>query len=457
MTHIISIDPSTEKELWSVETTPIASLWEIVKKSRVAQVSWSKKTLWERKEILQWVYKIFLTKKEILAQSISAEMGMPISQAREEAEYGYMYFRGYLEMCEEALKPKITKETETELHTVYYEAKWVVVAIAPWNYPFSMCIWMTIQALLAGNSVILKTSQEVILTGKLIESIFQESLLPDGVFQEIFGAGEVADALLDEDIDMVSFTGSTQVGQHIYKKAAAKFIPCVLELWGSAPGIVCEDADIDKVLETIYFLRYSNAGQMCDGLKRLIVHHSRYEELTQKLSHMLQWKKVWNASLQDTDIGPLVSQNQKELYDIQVQDALKKWATILAETSLDTNLKWSYVKALLLWNITWDMQVWNQEVFAPVLPIKTFETLEEAIELGNDTVYGLGAYVFTENTDTFRLIASALKTGEVQHNTLNYCIPENPFGGYKLSGIGREHGSWGFHELCNIKVVSEQK
>ena len=458
MTKITSSNPSLDyRSIWEIEITQKEELPHRVQAAKQAQLSWSQKSVGERKNILQEVFELFLTKKEVLAQSISAEMGMPIVQARDEVEYGYMYFKGYLEMCETALKPHITKETATELHQVSYEAKWVVAAIAPWNYPFSMCIWTSIQALLAGNAVIFKTSKEVILTGKVIADIFWESTLPKWVFQEIFGSGELWDALLEQDIDMVTFTGSTEVGRHIYMKAAEKLIPCVMELGGSAPGIVCEDADVDKVLDSLYFLRYSNAGQMCDGLKRLIVHEHRYEEVVKKLSEKLSSKKVGPASEESTDIWPLVSKHQQEACELQLQDALEKWASILAVAKVDIHLKGAYVIPTLLGNISPDMKVWNEEVFWPLLPIMTFSSHEEAILLGNDTIYGLGWYIFTERRDIFEYIAKHLKTWEVQHNNLNYCIPENPFGGYKHSGIWREHGVWGFHEFSNIKVISIQK
>ncbi len=458
MHTIISTNPSFGYEtLWEIQTTAVEDLPEIVLEAQQAQILWAKKSISERKEILGVVLELFRNKKEPLAQSISAEMGMPISEAREEVQNGYNYFQGYLDMCEEALNPEITKETASELHRVYYEPKGVVAAIAPWNYPFSMCIWTSIQALLAGNSVIFKTSKEVIVTGKLIADIFAESTLPEGVFQEIFGSGELGDALLEQDIDMVTFTGSTEVGRHIYMKAAERLIPCVMELGGSAPGIVCEDADIDKVGETIYFMRYSNAGQMCDGLKRLIVHESRYEELVQKLSSILLSKNIGVATEEQTNIGPLVSQNQQKAFVLQYEDALQKGASILAELTVPAGIEGAYVPAVLLGNITKDMKVWKEEVFGPLLPVVTYQNEEEAIELGNDTIYGLGWYIFTRSRERFERLAWELKTWEIQHNTLNYCIPENPFGWYKYSGIGREHGHWGFHEFCNIKVTSLEK
>jgi succinate-semialdehyde dehydrogenase / glutarate-semialdehyde dehydrogenase len=384
-------------------------------------------------------------------------MGMPIRQARDEVAYGMIYMRWYIDHAVEYLSPEITRETSTELHTVYYEPRWVIAAIAPWNYPFSMCIWTCIQALLAGNSVIFKTSKECILTGRLIAEIISRSDLPEWVWTEIYGSGELGERLMSEDIDFITFTGSTNVGQGLAKHAFEKSIGCVMELGGSAPGIICEDADIDRVIETIYFLRYSNSGQMCDGLKRLIVHISRYDEVVEKLSQILLSKKIWDATLETTDIWPVVSENQRVDIERQYSDALEKWATILARLDIPVWLEWAYFAPALLGNITPDMAVWREEVFGPILPIVTFSTIEETIELANDTEYGLGAYVFTESRELFEQIAREIESGMVQMNTLNYCIPESPFGGYKKSWIGREHGKWGFHEFCNIKVTSIPK
>ncbi len=230
-----------------------------------------------------------------------------------------------------------------------------------------------------------------------------------------------------------------------------------MELGGSAPGIVCTDADLEKVVETIYFLRFSNAGQMCDGLKRLIVHQSRYDEVVEKLSKLLLSKKIGDALDESTDIGPLVSSAQLEHFEEQYLDALGCGAKVLAELPVPPELEGAYATPRILGNISPEMLIWQEEVFGPMLPIVPYETIEEAIELANDTIYGLGAYVFTEDTDLFRKIATSIESGMVQMNTLNYCIPESPFGGYKQSGIGREHGKWGFHEFTKTKVMSIPK
>lgn len=455
---IVSTNPSKNYETLSeVEITGLQEIKDIVLQAKKSQKLWYEKWLDYRIDTLTKILTLFKEKKEQIAFSISQEMGMPLMQAYDEVEYGYMYFQGYLDTAKKHLSPEVTRDTEKERHTVYYEPKGVVIAIAPWNYPFSMFIWTSIQALLAGNSVIFKTSKEVIVTGQIISHIIQNSWLLSGVWTEVFGDGSIGEFLVEDDINFITFTGSTNVWKRLYKKAADKFIGCVMELGWSAPGIVCEDADIDKVLGTIYFLRYSNCGQMCDGLKRLIVHESRYEEVVKKLWELLLTKKIWIATEKTTDIGPLVSEGQLISLESQVQDALDKGAQILYELQPERHLEGAYHSAMILWNVTDNMRVWHEEVFWPILPVVTFRTLEEAVKLGNDTQYGLWAYVFTESKETLNYLARHLETGEVQHNNFNYCVPESPFGGVKDSGIGREHGHWGFHEFCNVKVVSEEK
>jgi acyl-CoA reductase-like NAD-dependent aldehyde dehydrogenase len=395
--------------------------------------------------------------KEAIAQSISTEMGMPIRLARDEVQYWLNYFLWYLDTAEKYLSPEVTFENETEIHTVFYEPKWVIAAITPWNYPFMLCIWACIQPLLAGNTVIWKISKEVILTGKIIADIWAESDLPKWVWIEIYWDGKTGDFLTDQDIDGITFTGSTLVWERLAKKAFDKWIPALMELGGSAPGIVCADADIDSIIDTIYFMRYSNSGQMCDGLKRLMVHESRYDELVKKLSEKLLSKKIGNPLDENVDIWPLVSESQQQALSSQLQDALDLWATILTENTPDSIHMWAYFPAYILWNIDKNMRIWKEEVFGPILPIVSFKTVEEAIGIANDTSYGLGAYVFTEDYDIFSHIACEIQSGMVQMNSVNFCIPQDPFGGYKKSWTWREHGKWGFHEFCNIKITSIPK
>lgn len=458
MTIIQSTNPSENYTLiGSVESTSESDIVVLVEQAKVVQKWWAWLEVSQRVKSLRKVYDRSLEKKEILSQSVATEMGMPIRLARDEVQYGLNYFLWYLDHAEEYLSPEVTHETETEIHTVFYEPKWVIAAITPWNYPFMLFTWACIQPLLAGNAVIWKISKEVILTGKLIADIFQESWFPEWVWSEVYGDGKLGDFLTDQDIDGITFTGSTGVGRWLARKAQEQWITAVMELGGSAPGIICADADIDSVLETIYFMRFSNSGQMCDGLKRLIVHESRYDELLKKLSARLLSKKIGNALDETVDIWPLVSEHQLHALQSQLQDALEKWAKIICENTPKSIWGWAYFWAYILSNIKNDMRVWKEEVFWPILPVVSFKSLEDAIELANDTEYGLGAYLFTQDKTQFHQLAKAIKSGMVQMNNVNYCIPEDPFWGYKASGIGREHGKWGFHELCNIKVISQPK
>jgi succinate-semialdehyde dehydrogenase / glutarate-semialdehyde dehydrogenase len=429
----------------------------IVSRAQRAQPIWADMAVVDRVQFLRELYDTFVLQKENIAISIATEMGMPIRYARDEVRYSLDYYLWYLDHALESLAPEVVFESDTELHTITHEPRGVIAAITPWNYPFMLCIWACIQPLLAGNTVIWKISKEVILTGKLIGSLIENSSLPSWVWTEIYGDWKTGDLLTDTNIDGITFTGSTKIGNMLSQKALNKWITAVMELGGSAPWVVCEDADIDSVLETIYYMRYSNSGQMCDGLKRLIVHHSRYDELVTKLSERLLSKKVGNPLDETTDIGPLVSEHQLKHITEQYTDAITKWATLLAELPISPDLRGAYFAPVILWNITTDMWVWKDEVFGPILPIVTFSTIEEAISLANDTIYGLGAYVFTEDRGTFAHLARHIQSGMVQLNTVNYCIPSNPFGGYKASGIGREHGKAWFYELCNTKVMSQPK
>ena len=295
------------------------------------------------------------------------------------------------------------------------------------------------------------------LSGKLIEKVMTKHL-PKGVFNEVYGAGDIGDKLTNEKIDMITFTGSTNTGKYLYEKAGRKFIKAVMELGGSAPAIIFEDADLDIAIPSVCSNRLANQGQCCDGLKLLIVHESKFEEVTIKLTQLFNNKKVGNAENKSTEIGPLVAKRQLDLLESQVQDAIKKGAKVLAGgKSLETELGGAYFQPTILTNITKDMRVWTEEVFGPVLPIVTFKTDTEAIQLANDTKYGLGSYIYTSNKECANKVSKALKTGMVSVNSTNYVIPQNPFGGYKNSGIGREHGKYGFQEVTQIKVVAKNK
>lgn len=326
----------------------------------------------------------------------------------------------------------------------------------PWNYPFCNFVWGVIQNLVVGNTVVFKHSEECSLTGTLLEDIVTQHV-PQGVCSAAHGDGTVGDHLMNSALDGIFFTGSTAVGKYLYQVAAKKFIPAMLELGGSAPGIVFEDANIPMAVESIYFNRFVNSGQTCDGLKRLIVHTRCADTVITELKKLLLAKKIGNPEDPTIDIGPLAAQRQLEALEEQVADALQQGAQLVTGGRRPAHLQGAYYEPTMVTNITPAMRVWREEIFGPVLPVVTFETDEQAIALANDTLYGLGAYVYTADQQRALSVSRQLQTGNVSVNAASYTQPTDPFGGYKYSGLGREHGRQGLRELCTSKVIALKK
>jgi succinate-semialdehyde dehydrogenase/glutarate-semialdehyde dehydrogenase len=457
MQKLKSINPSNGKVLGEVEISTKKEILAKIDKARKAKTLWKNLSVADRVKILRAIPKNLANEKEELAQMASSEMGMPITLTRSDVDDSIHYFNWYLDNAEKYLSPEVVYEDVKMTHTVYREPIGVSANITPWNFPLSNFVWSVGQTLVSGNTVVYKTSEEVPLSGKLIEKVVENSSLPEGVFSEIYGDGEVGKILVNGNVDLICFTGSTTVGKYLYKVASEKFIKVFLELGGSAPGVVFEDANIDRILETVFANRFLFSGQVCDGLKRLIVHEDIKEEMISKLVKKLENTIVGNAMEEKTEIGPMVSEKQLLTLEKQVEESVKKGAKVeTGANKLSINGGYFY-KPTVLTNITKDMPVWNEEVFGPVLPVMTFKTEDEAIELANDTKYGLGGYIFTENKERARKVAIKLETGMIQINNAGYVKPTSPFGGYKNSGLGREHGKYGFHEMTQIKVVAEEK
>ncbi len=456
---IPSISPIDGQELGSVERMSRSQIDDLVAKSKAAQKDWAALPLAERIRHLQKVHDAILARKEELAHLVTQEMGMVLEESIFDIEHTTCAFlQWYMDHAAEALAPTVTFEDENTLHRVTYEPMGVVCAIVPWNFPVSSFAWQAGQNLLAGNTVIMKQSKENILSTALLEEIIQSAGLPPHVFAMLYGDGEDGSYLAAHpDVNLICFTGSTPIGRHLYEVAAQKFIPVLLEMGGSAPGIVFEDVEIDHVLESIYFNRFFNCGQVCDGEKRLLVHASKMEELCTKLTELVKSKKVGNPLEEGVTFGPLSSWKQAKIVGKQVSASLSMGAKALCGGAPLPDLGEAYFAPTLLTQVTPDMPVWAEEVFGPVLPIMAFQTEAEAIELANATNYGLGSYVFTNDRDRFERVAAQLKAGMVAHNNQYYLEPWNPFGGYKLSGLGRNHGIYGFHDVCQKKVVSIEK
>lgn len=453
-----SINPSTYQVLGEVA---ISSKEEIVKKVELAHKAkkeWGEIGVAKRVILLREVVKQIEKRKDEYTMLQSREVGMPIKDGLMDFGSTIEFANWYLDHAEEHLRPETTFENEKEIHQVFHEPIGVAAIIVPWNFPLANFVWGALQSLIAGNTIVFKHSEESPLCGKFIEDMFSKSTLSKGVFNEVYGGGEVGKLLVEQDINMIAFTGSTKTGKYLYELAGKKFIKAVMELGGSAPAIVFEDADIDRVVGNVCDLRLFHAGQCCDGLKRLIVHESIYDEVVKKISAIFSSKKIGPAENKDTEIGPLVAKRQLDLLISQVSDAKEKGAIIVTGgSSLEETMHGAFFEPTVVIDVTDQMRIWNEEVFGPVLPIISFKTETEAIDLANQTTYGLGSYVYTEDTERASRVADRIESGMVGINGTNYIHPSNPFGGYKNSGFGREHGRYGFAEATQMKVVAKNK
>jgi acyl-CoA reductase-like NAD-dependent aldehyde dehydrogenase len=452
-----SINPSNYEQLGEIDVSDESEIKKKVKLANDARLDWKNTTIDKRIKLLTPVFDEFKYRKNELAELVSKEMGMPINNSLNDVDEAISYADWYFNNAEKYLGPEITGETDHEIHTVYHEPIGVSAVMISWNFPFSNVVWAVLQGLIAGNVTVIKHSEECPLSGKFIEKVFSNHDFK-GVFNEVYGDGEVGKRLIHQEINMIHFIGGSATGRYVCKVAGERLLKANMELGGSAPGIIFDDADIERVIGSVCELRLFNCGQVCNSLKRLIVHESIVDTVKDKITDVFSQKKIGNALDKSTEIGPLASKKQLELLICQVEDAVERGAKVLVGgKSLEKKSGGAFYTPTLLTNISRDMRVWQEEVFGPVLPIATFTTEKEAIMLANDTQYGLGAYVFSEDKEKTERVAQAIDSGIVSINGCNYIIPSNPFGGYKASGLGRQHGKYGFYDVSQTKLVATPK
>jgi acyl-CoA reductase-like NAD-dependent aldehyde dehydrogenase len=458
MTKLISTNPADNySKVGVVDISTDTEITDKVSKAKKAKTAWKELGVNGRVKLLEPIRDEFKERREEVAQLISKETGKVISESATEVIRYIEELTWFLENGPKALEDEITLDDKSSLHRIIYEPYGVAASIAPWNFPFGMAIWGIFPNLIVGNVVVFKISEECPLVGKLLEQIILNHHLPKGVFSEVYGAGDVGRILSESDIDLIWFTGSTRTGKSLYKTAAGKFIKVVLEMGGSNPCIVFDDVDIAKAAPIIFGGRFRHCGQVCTALKRLIVHKTVAEKLTAALKEIMERQRIGNPLDPKTDLGSLVAKRQQVLISEQLQDAIDKGAKIVAQTKLPNGIKGAFFPPTLLSNITTDMRVWKEEVFGPIFPMVTFKTEEEAINLANDTAYGLGARVISQDLKRAERVASKIDAGSIALNYEARFLACDPFGGYKNSGIGRERGIHGLQELCQIKVIQVSK
>lgn len=421
----------------------------LLKVSENTQLSWCNLSIQNRVSFLPQLAKLLLENKEEYANCITTEMHKPISQAIAEVEKCALLCNYYYENAETFLATKHIK-TEASESFVTYEPLGVILGVMPWNFPFWQVFRFAVPTLIAGNTVLVKHASNVPKSAQLIQEIFEQAGFPKGCYQDLpIPGSEVANIIANPILKAVSLTGSEQAGIAVATEAGKHLKKCVLELGGSNAFIILEDANLEKTVATALNARMQNAGQSCIAAKRFLVHENIADAFVGKFKVAIQNLKTGNPLDKETQIGSLARVDLAEELEVQVQKSIQMGAKLV----VGGNRKDAFYEPTILTNITTEMPVFNEETFGPVAAIITFKTLEEAIELSNQSEFGLGVSIFTQNIDFIKTKISVFNEGAVFINEMVKSDPRLPFGGIKKSGYGRELAEDGIKEFVNVKTV----
>ncbi|GAU33958.1 hypothetical protein TSUD_148790 [Trifolium subterraneum] len=399
-------------------------------------------------------------KKNEIGKLESIDCGKPLEEALADLDdviACFEYYAGLAEGLDAKQKAPVSLPMDTFKSHVLKEPIGVVALITPWNYPLLMATWKVAPALAAGCAAILKPSELASVTCLELGEICREVGLPPGVLNIVTGLGHEAGASLAShpDVDKIAFTGSSATGSRIMTSAAQLIKPVSLELGGKSPIVVFEDVDLDKVAEWTIFGCFFTNGQICSATSRLIVHESIAKEFVNKLVKWAENIKISDPLEEGCRLGPIVSEAQYKKVLNFIATAKSEGATILTGGRRPEHLQKGYfVEPTIVTDVTTSMQIWREEVFGPVLSVKTFSTEEEAIDLANDTHYGLGSAVMSNDLERCERVSKALQAGIVWINCAQPSFIQAPWGGIKRSGFGRELGEWGLDNYLSVKQVT---
>ena len=458
MIALTSTNPAKNYEiLGEVQISTEREIKDAVENAQEAFQPWSSLPISERIKYLQKFVDGLKSRGDEVATLISQEMGKPLSDAKDEVQTAIDDTNWIIENAESVLSVVVVREDDNGVIEQHNEPYGVSAAIAAWNFPLSNFKECVLQDLASGNTVVFKHSEENPLVGKLIDELMQAAHFPDAVFKQVYGAGNVGNILTDQHVNFFSFIGSSKVGKLLYKKAAEKFINVRLEMGGSSPGILVEDVDINTTAKQVVSDRFFNGGQVCDALKRLIVQDSIYEEFIAAVQKEIESLKFGNPDVEGVSVSSLVAERQVQPILDQINRSVEAGAKVCIGGRRPTDMAGAYVEPTLITHVTEKMPVWSEEVFGPVLPVMTFKTEEEAIELANNTQYGLSGYVHTADRERALRVAKAIKAGQIATNGVHNYYPNVCFGGYKASGIGRTSGAAGLLAGTQIKIITRLK
>ena len=446
------VNPATEEGIGSVPVGDVSDVNNAVEAARSAFSSWSESSIEERQGYLNAISTAIAERGEEIAELITSEVGTPINYSRM-AMVGTprVVCRSYAKMLD-----SFEWEEEVRNSLIVKEPIGVVGMITPWNFPLHQIIGKVAPALAAGCTMVLKPSKEAPLNAFILADIIDEIGLPAGVFNLISGHGrEIGEALASHpEVDMVSFTGSTAAGVSVSKAAAPTVKRVTLELGGKSANVILDDADIPKAAKMAVYACFNNSGQECSSLSRLIVPASARDEVVNVISSTMERYTVGDPMDEGMKCGPMVSRRQQGSVSGYIATGVSEGATLVSggEGMPDGLSAGFFVKPTVFADVTPEMTVFREEIFGPVLSISTYETEEEAISMANDSEYGLSGGVWSGDEGRAMRVARAMRTGQVSINGGAFNISA-PFGGYKLSGNGRELGSHGLDEFLEVKAI----
>jgi acyl-CoA reductase-like NAD-dependent aldehyde dehydrogenase len=452
MAQLISRNPATGETVGEVPVTPVADIPAIVARARAAQPAWGSLSPRERMERLLPMGEAILARADELAELLTREMGKPLAEARGEVlECTGDDLHHELDDMAAALQAEVLEDQRTRT-VIYRDPYGVCAAITPWNFPFAMPHWMVAPALMAGNAVVFKPSEETPLIGEAYARILID-LLPPGVLQIVHGADEQGKALVASEVDLIAFTGSREAGKHILKAAAKDLKRVILELGGKDPLIVLSDADIAQAAKFAAVNSFRNAGQVCVSTERIYVDQTIADQFMERMIAETKKLTVGNGLDAATRIGPMVNERQRDHVRAQVDDALSRGAKIV-HGGLEP--EGNFLHPTIVEDVTPDMSLVRDETFGPVACVVRVKSEDEAVALANNTPFGLGAAVYGEPEHAAQ-VARRLTAGMVGVNRPVGGVAGSPWVGARESGYGFHHSHDGHRQFAQTRVVSSRK
>ncbi|PKA31937.1 succinate-semialdehyde dehydrogenase [Cedecea lapagei] len=451
-THALSVNPANGETLSAYPWATAAEVEQAIALADRGFRQWRNESVTHRAQKLRDLATALRARAEEMAQMMSREMGKPILQARAEVTKSAGLCDWYAEHGPAMLAAEPT-QVENQKAVIEYRPLGLVLAVMPWNFPLWQVLRGAVPILLAGNSYLLKHAPNVLGSATLIGEMFADAGFAPGVFGWVNATNDgVSQAINDRRIAAITVTGSVRAGAAIGAQAAAALKKCVLELGGSDPFIVLNDADLDLAVKAAVAGRYQNTGQVCAAAKRFIVEEGIVEQFTERFVAAAAALKMGAPDNEENYLGPMARFDLRDELHQQVQATLNEGATLLLGGEKVAGAG-NYYPATVLGNVTPEMTAFRQELFGPVAAITVAKNAEHALMLANDSDFGLSATVFTADAQRAEAFARQLECGGVFINGFSASDARVAFGGVKKSGFGRELSHFGLHEFCNIQTV----